>query len=310
MVSLRSEGLRLRRLMLLRDAAAISYLDSAAQTIRSATIQRAATLQAEAVASSTPIAKLPGYAAFVQQTEQDTLAFSTALRSIVTRQKAAAISNGTADAQTLIRLLDSSLRAGQPTNAMIARAIASAGVGRLGSLITSVGKSAARAITRAASLGASNRTAPSAAASQVDRMVSRASVILHHETMMAYRDAQQGSYNNTDGIDRWVWMSQLGRRTCPICYAKHGTTFPASQKFASHIGCRCVALPVKVGASSPLTAGETYFARLSRADKLAVLGPSRLAQYDEGSPLSDMVMEKDHPVWGQSLALKPLARDS
>lgn len=299
--------MRLRRRMLLRDAAGVSYIVRTGTTLASSAASMAAALDAERQAVGGRITDLATYKALSAAATAGSAAYAETLRQIVTQQKSQALSNGVADAQALVRKAKSDAQPSSPSLTTLLRATTEASTGRLGRLITSFGTATARSLQRAAKVTGAGKIEPAVRAA-AERAATRAAVILHNETMSTYRDAQQSTYASTEGIDRWTWMSQLGRRTCAICYAKHGQTFPVSERFSSHIGCRCAALPVATGARAPLTPGAERFARLSKDDQRAVLGPSRLAAYEQGMELGEMVEETSHPVWGSSLTLVPLSR--
>lgn len=143
--------------------------------------------------------------------------------------------------------------------------------------------------------------------------LTRTLTIARTETLRAYRTSALRAYQANEGLVKaWRWSAAIGksrRRTCALCYAMHGRVFPLSTPFGSHPNCRCAAVPVTVtwaelGYSAipnrpPLPMGEQVFAGLPESDQRAVLGPGKLALYQEGRiRLSDLVGERVDPQWG------------
>jgi hypothetical protein len=140
----------------------------------------------------------------------------------------------------------------------------------------------------------------------MDGALRRGEAIVNHESMVAYREAQRLVYHRTPGVDRWVWVAVLDRRTCAICYSQHGRSFPTSGSLSSHVGCRCVMAPVEAGKASGVPSGEEAFARLGEDEQLRILGRGRLDLYRSGTPLSDMIGTSKHPTWGEHRRIIPL----
>lgn len=121
-----------------------------------------------------------------------------------------------------------------------------------------------------------------------------------------FRAGLLSAYRSSDSARGWVWIAALDRRTCPICWAKHGSIHPVDAPFYSHVLCRCVAQPLRRGESAPLT-GPEEFARLSADDRLAILGPGKYDLYQAGRiTLADLVEETTHPEYGPTLRERPL----
>lgn len=139
----------------------------------------------------------------------------------------------------------------------------------------------------------------------------RARTIARTESLRAYRTATQRAYQaNADVVEGWVWVAALGRRTCPACWAMHGTKHALDQPLDGHPNCRCTAIPYtksweELGISGvdetrvEVPSGEALFDKLPDADKLAILGKAAFAEYQAGRvSLADFAGHKHNPSWG------------
>lgn len=134
--------------------------------------------------------------------------------------------------------------------------------------------------------------------------LARATTIARTEVLRAYREAQRTSYSER-GVDEWVWISARNARTCPACWAKHGTRYPTSERLPAHPNCRCRLLPAVDGLD--VDDGEVEFAKLSPDEQRVILGPGRYDAYKNGdASLADMVVERQSAVWGTSVATAPV----
>lgn len=140
--------------------------------------------------------------------------------------------------------------------------------------------------------------------------LTRALTISRTEVLRSYRSASIANYAANPGIVKaWRWSCARGRRTCSICWAMHGRTFPVTTPFGSHPACRCAAVPVtttwaELGFSNvpdaPLPPdGPTLFARLSAAEQRGILGAGKYDLYAAGKlQLGQLVGERLDPRWG------------
>jgi SPP1 gp7 family putative phage head morphogenesis protein len=133
------------------------------------------------------------------------------------------------------------------------------------------------------------------------------------EMFRVYRSTNIATYrNNPQLVTGWRWKAALQTRTCPVCWAMHGTEHGLDEDFASHPLCRCTSVPIlrKWGELSPLLAnvkevpprptGVALFDKLPKADKRAILGPyGALAYEKKWLKLADLVQETDSPIWGR-----------
>lgn len=134
------------------------------------------------------------------------------------------------------------------------------------------------------------------------------------ETLGAYRSATAVAYQQSSVVEGWRWYATPGsERTCIVCLAMHGTLHPVTEPFASHPACRCVAIPEvasweelgfpEVPDHRPrIETGEEAFARLTRPEKLHVVGAAKLALLDAGRiTLMDLVRPTYSKRWGPGL---------
>lgn len=73
----------------------------------------------------------------------------------------------------------------------------------------------------------------------------RAELIARTETMRAFNDASKEQYARY-GIERVEWLATPDGRTCSVCGALHGRSWPLGKEppCPAHPRCRCVILPV------------------------------------------------------------------
>jgi SPP1 gp7 family putative phage head morphogenesis protein len=143
----------------------------------------------------------------------------------------------------------------------------------------------------------------------------RARNIAHTETMRAMRQATAQSYaQNADVLEGWIWTASLTTRTCPACWAMHGTEHPASERLDGHQQCRCAMVP-KVRSWSEILGdpsipddrpaietGEEAFQRLSENDQRSILGDGLFALWSEGAVSFDaLAVRTEDPRWGASV---------
>lgn len=132
----------------------------------------------------------------------------------------------------------------------------------------------------------------------------RALLIARTETLRSHRSAALENYRaNADAVDGWEWHSARDSRTCPICWAMDGTVHPLEEPFATHVQCRCAAVPVFEGIERRGT-GEEKFAELDPADQEAILGEARMELYEAGVPLKAMVKRVFSRDWGPERRLR------
>lgn len=136
----------------------------------------------------------------------------------------------------------------------------------------------------------------------------QAMTITRTETNRAYREASRKFYDEVDGVKGWRWLAATEAEPppCPICWALHGRIFKTKTKFGTHPNCRCTMIPV-FDLKEKFETGPQLFAKLTEAQKRAILGPGRLELYKQGAKLSDFV-ETNKTVFGIGRRVKPLSR--
>jgi SPP1 gp7 family putative phage head morphogenesis protein len=140
----------------------------------------------------------------------------------------------------------------------------------------------------------------------------RAMRISRTETLRAYRAANIESFGaNPDVCERWRWTASRQLRTCAVCLAMDGKTFPLTTPFGSHVNCRCVPLPVTKSLGEILgdptipdrrpqrETGEAWLRKQPADAQRKILGPAKYEAWQAGKiQLDDVVKYHDHPDWG------------
>lgn len=149
--------------------------------------------------------------------------------------------------------------------------------------------------------------------------LTRALTIARTEILDAHRAGTAAAQAaNADVLQGWQWVAQLDKRTCPSCWARHGSmhalTVPGPD---DHQNGRCARSPVTrswadLGFDIPeppslLPDAEQTFAGLPRADQLAVMGPARLQLLDSGQvSFTDLTTTRSTPGWRDSSVPTPV----
>lgn len=311
MSSLREMALAARRRQILRMSAPMASIRRSGEEllhVPAEQLVRQAYREMGENVSLSRLRKTPAYRQLMTTMRANGEAYGRQTQGAVAFQQSVAVGNGVNDARSLVSKVNSRLI---PGTGSLDTAAGSAFKGRLRSMFGGYGRQAQRnvkaSLEAAVAKGASAQRAVTDVNLTTRRAVDRGVVSMQQESMSAYREAERSVYQQTNGIGRWACLAVLDRRTCPICYSQHGKVFLASGSLVSHVGCRCVLVPVTPRGGSPIRpSGEDVFARLTRAEKLRLLGPTRLALYDEGVSLSSMVGLTLTRPWGVSRRLRPL----
>lgn len=138
----------------------------------------------------------------------------------------------------------------------------------------------------------------------------RALNVSRTEVLRAYRSAALESYQvNEDVVVGWTWMAELSTRTCPACWAMHGTEHSHSESFDSHPRCRCSPIPrtktwAELGfpgvedVGRNIGTGADRFANLTAAEQRQILGPGKYDLYREGVPFEKFAKHSHSDRWG------------
>jgi hypothetical protein len=149
--------------------------------------------------------------------------------------------------------------------------------------------------------------------------LTRALTIARTETLDAHRAATQASEKaNTDILTEWEWHAALNGRTCPSCWAKHGTRHPLSEQGPNdHQNGRCARVSVtkswkdlgfNIDEPKDLTPdAETEFNNLTPETQRAIMGPKRLELLQSGQiKWADLSTVKHTDGWRDSFAVTPV----
>lgn len=143
---------------------------------------------------------------------------------------------------------------------------------------------------------------------QYGMSLSRALTIARTEQLRAYREASRQVFEaNDDVLAGWQWLSGANARTCPSCWAMHGTLHPVSESMDSHPNCRCTQVPVLKEMPLLVKPGEELFRALPESMQRRILGRSTWAAWQDGAmSFGDLVGVKNDPRWGRTHYAKSL----
>lgn len=173
----------------------------------------------------------------------------------------------------------------------------------LRALLDELGPSASANVRKALIQGVATGANPRKIAREVRQELGgdlvRALRISRTEVLRSYRESSiRGMAANAGVVEQWRWNATKTTRTCAMCLAMDGQTFPVTVSFSSHPQCRCGPLPV-TKYFTPKETGAEWFARQSAADQREVLGPGKFELYAAGQlQLADLVAERQDPKWG------------
>lgn len=151
--------------------------------------------------------------------------------------------------------------------------------------------------------------------------LTRALNLARTEVLDAHRQAAEiGQEDHGAILDGWVWHAELhrGTRTCPSCWALHGTVHPLSEPGPiDHQQGRCSRTPktkswADLGFDIDEPADVTPDARevfdsLPDADRLAIMGRRRLELLDAGAiEWADLPQLRTTPEWRDSWGVRPV----
>ena len=149
--------------------------------------------------------------------------------------------------------------------------------------------------------------------------LNRALVIARTEMLDAHRAAgAQQDLANADVMAGWTWAATLDSRTCPSCWAMHGTDYDLDVPGPyDHQQGRCARLPRtkswrELGfdldePASLLPDAETVFQALPADDQLAIMGGARLELLRSGrASWGDLASRRSTSGWRDSFAPTPV----
>lgn len=180
-----------------------------------------------------------------------------------------------------------------------------------------------RSLVRGVAVGDNPRTAARDMVKRVEGDfnggLTRAAVIARTEILDAHRSAAKSSQDaNSDVLGGWVWSARLDTRTCPSCWAMHGTVHPLSEPGPlDHQQGRCSRTPKtktwrELGfdidePADVILDARSIFDSLPEADRLQIMGARRLSMLDAGEiDWPDLPVRKENPEWRTSYHVRPV----
>lgn len=182
-------------------------------------------------------------------------------------------------------------------------------------------------LVRGVVLGKNPRAAASTMVKRVEGQfnggLARAANIARTEILDAHRSAAEVSQTGHDDVlEGWIWHAELKKdrgRTCPSCWAKHGTLHPLSEPGPlDHQSGRCSRVPKTkswaalgfVGLDEPgdeIPTGPQVFAGLPRDEQTAVMGRRRLELLQTGQiDWADLSQLRTTSGWRDSYGVRPI----
>ena len=178
-------------------------------------------------------------------------------------------------------------------------------------------------LIRGVALGENPRTAATTMLTRVggafDGGRNRALVIARTEMLDAHRAAGQAQdLANASVLKGWQWVAQLDRRTCPSCWAQHGSTHDLTESGPNdHQQGRCARVPVTKSwrdlgfdidePASILPDARAVFDGLPHEDRVAIMGAKRLDLLDSGHiGWGDLTQRRTTDGWRDSFAPTPV----
>lgn len=170
------------------------------------------------------------------------------------------------------------------------------------------GEQGPKVIREALLQGVAAGESPRVVAARINRALGRqfgdSSTLVRTEMLRTYRESTRATYlANPRHVRGWIWCSALDARTCPVCWAMHGTKHPLSEAMATHPVCRCSMMPDiifrRLGPIPDPVPGTTVFRSLPESTQRVILGPLAHRAYTEGLiDLPDLVRDTYSPQWG------------
>lgn len=150
--------------------------------------------------------------------------------------------------------------------------------------------------------------------------LARALNISRTELMDGHRAAAMVAQNrHSDVLEGWQWLAKLGERTCPACWAQHGSIHPLDVPGPDdHQQGRCSRAPVTkswaslgIKASEPASAvrdGREVFNGLPAARQLEIMGPTRLQGLKTGRiEWGELAETRRNPGWRSAQYSRPVS---
>ncbi|GAA3399399.1 phage minor head protein [Pseudarthrobacter polychromogenes] len=149
--------------------------------------------------------------------------------------------------------------------------------------------------------------------------LTRALTIARTETLDAHRAATKASEKaNKTILEGWEWHASLTARTCPSCWAKHGTRYPLDQDGPNdHQNGRCARVTITkswkdlgfdIEEPPSLTQdAQAVFNNLTPETQRDIMGPKRLELLQSGEiSWADLSTKKATAGWRDSYTATPV----
>lgn len=138
----------------------------------------------------------------------------------------------------------------------------------------------------------------------------RARTIARTEQIRAYREANRASYIADPNLSGWVWLSAADSRTCPSCWAMHGSEHALTERLDDHPNGRCSMVPLIHGHTAEslgIERGEDLFKKLPEDEQIAILGPKRHQHWKSGKiGFGENVIQIENATWGSMRTTRSL----
>lgn len=171
-----------------------------------------------------------------------------------------------------------------------------------------------QAILNGLAAGDNPRTVAATFAARANMAKARFETITRTEMLRAMRESSRQSFAANPAIVRgWIWVAACDSRTCPACWAMHGTEHKGAEEMASHPNCRCVMCP-QTPSWAELTgddtipdtrpdieSGETVFNRLTESEQREVLGNGLYEAWRAKGDFSGLSQVHSDVRWGDSV---------
>jgi SPP1 gp7 family putative phage head morphogenesis protein len=277
------------------------------------------------------LARQSRYQALLAQTEERIRQYSQYAERTVLAERRAAVDAAQAGALDLLQAALGPNRAGAvvnfnrlPVEAIDRLVGALSPDSPLRQLFDGWGPQASKAAGEALVSALAEGVGPRKAAKQLRDAVhevsgARALLISRQEINRTFRESSLETYKaNADALEGWTWVAAGSRRTCAVCFAKHGTVHKLDERFASHICCRCCAAPLSkswdalgfkgIPDNRPtIEDGATLFGRLSEADQRHILGAGKYDLFARGLlQLADLIAPTRSRTWGPGMRERTL----
>jgi len=181
------------------------------------------------------------------------------------------------------------------------------------------------ALVRGVAIGENPRAAAATMLRRVEGRfnggLTRALTIARTEMLDAHRSAAAAiHFDNTDLLSGWIWNAELDSRTCPSCWAQHGSFHGLDEPGPfDHQQGRCDRLPKvrtwkELGFDLPepvdlLPDAQTTFWALPQSEQLEIMGPGRLKALQDGDLAWDRLsMRRTSDAWRDSYTPRPLSQ--